>query len=120
MVPEEVAAVRAAAADYIAGWYHGDTARMDRALHGELEKRTLVRDEDEATGSFRSVSKERMLELTAAGGGEDPDAEMEIVVDDISGDIASAHTITEEYVDYLHLVRTPEGWKIANVLFRIR
>ena len=25
--------------DYFEGWFHGDTARMDRALHPELAKR---------------------------------------------------------------------------------
>ncbi|MBT8212085.1 MAG: nuclear transport factor 2 family protein [Acidimicrobiia bacterium] len=113
--PNDTDAVAAAAADYIEGWYHGDAARMDRALHDELMKRTV--DEE---GSLRVVTKERMIELTESGGGEDPDAEFEIVVDGISGDIASARTLSPEYVDHLHLLRTSQGWKITNVLFRIR
>ena len=116
----EVAAIEAVAADYIEGWYTGDAARMDRALHDELAKRTIVQDDETGVRSFRTVSKERLVEMTAAGGGEDPEAAYEITVDDISGDIATARTVSPEYIDYLHLVRTPDGWKIAGVLFRIR
>ena len=35
------AAIRAAALDYIEGWYTGDGARMRRALHPQLAKRAL-------------------------------------------------------------------------------
>ncbi|HEX6315687.1 MAG TPA: nuclear transport factor 2 family protein, partial [Gemmatimonadaceae bacterium] len=33
------AAIRAAALDYIEGWYEGNAERMERALHPELAKR---------------------------------------------------------------------------------
>jgi hypothetical protein len=52
--------------DYFEGWFDGDTARMERALHPELAKRRA---------------------------GEETDHE------------------------YLHLVRTPGGWQIANALW---
>ena len=58
--------------------------------------------------------------MTASGGGEQADPVFEVFVDDISGDIANAHTVSPEYIDYLHLVRTADGWRIANVLFRMR
>src|SRR5688572_9052158 len=35
------AAIRAAALDYIEGWYEGNTERMERALHPELAKRIV-------------------------------------------------------------------------------
>jgi hypothetical protein len=116
----EVAAVEAVAADYIEGWYQGDVARMDRALHDDLAKRTAVHDEASDTQTLRVVTKQRMLGLTASGGGDDPYASCVITVDDISGEIASARTVSPEYVDYLQLVKTPGGWKIANILFRTR
>lgn len=103
---------------YIEGWYRGDVARMDRALHDDLAKRTPVHDAESDAYELRVVTKQRMLELTASGGGDDPRASFVITVDDISGEIASARTISPEYIDYLQLVKTPDGWKIANVLFR--
>jgi hypothetical protein len=120
MDAEDKAAIEAVAADYIEGWYNGDVARMDRALHNDLAKRTMVHDEGSGSHTLRVVTKERMVEMTASGGGEDPDPVFEVAVDDISGEMASARTISPEYVDYLQLVKTPEGWKIANVLFRMR
>ena len=120
MDDRDVAAVEAAAADYIEGWYRGDIARMDRALHDDLAKRILVVDEATGEAAFRVVTKARMMEMTASGGGEQADPEFEVFVDGISGDIAAARTVSPEYVDYLHLTRTPDGWKIANVLFRMR
>ena len=45
MDPHDVAAIEAVAADYIEGWYRGDEARMDRALHDALVKRIMVPDE---------------------------------------------------------------------------
>ena len=117
---KDVAGIESVAKDYIEGWYTGDTARIDRALHDDLAKRIMVVDEDSGSEEFRTVTKQRMMEMTASGGGEQPDPEFEVFVDDVSGDIASAHTISAEYVDYLQLVRTRDGWKIANVLFRMR
>ncbi len=70
--------------------------------------------------SLREVNKARMIELTAGGGGDAPDPEMEIDIDDVATDIAAARVVSPEYVDYLHLVKTSAGWKIANVLFRNR
>ena len=120
MDPDDIAAIESVAADYIEGWYRGDSVRMDRALHADLLKRIVERDEGSGEAAFRGVTKERMLESTAAGGGGDPNAVFDVAVDDVSGDIATARTISPEYVDYLHLVRTDRGWKIANVLFRLR
>lgn len=111
----EVAAIEAVARDYIQGWYTGDVERMDRALDADLVKRIQASDEP---GAFRQVSKERMLEMTAGGGGESPEAEFEVEVLDVSEDIASARSVSPEYIDHLHLAKTPAGWKIVNVLFR--
>ena len=118
MDTSERAAVEAVAADYIEGWYRGDVERMDRALHPELVKR--ISEDPDGSGPLRAVTKERMIELTRGGGGEDPTATFDVTVDEISGRIASARTLSPEYVDFLHLVKTVDGWRIANVLFRTR
>ncbi len=120
MRDEDTAAIEAIAADYVEGWYNGDAARMDRALHDDLVKRTIVQDETSGAHEFRVVTKERMVEMAALGGGEEPDPVFEVFVDAISGDIATARTVSPEYIDYLQLVRTPDGWRIAGVLFRMR
>lgn len=113
------AAIKATIRDYIEGWYEGDSARMNRSLHDELQKRIPSMD-DAGSVVLRQVTKERMVELTKGGGGETPGASYEIEIHHISGPIASARVHSQEYLDYLQLVETEDGWKIANILFRSR
>jgi hypothetical protein len=114
------AAVVAAALDYFEGWFEGDATRMDRALHPGLAKRSLSQV-DRDSPELRSLTKERMVELTAAGGGKDdsPDGGLRIDVEvvDLYGNTASVVIRSAVYREYLHLVRTDEGWKIVNALW---
>lgn len=41
---DESDAIKKTALDYIEGWYAGDAARMERALHSELAKRMVSTD----------------------------------------------------------------------------
>jgi ketosteroid isomerase-like protein len=101
------------ALDYFEGWFDGDVARMDRALHPDLVKRR-------AGDELGVTTKERMLELTRAGSGAEDAADraLEVVVEDVSGEIASVTMRSAVYYEYLQLVRTSDGWKIANALWR--
>ena len=100
------------ALDYFEGWFDGDVARMDRALHPELVKRS-------AGETLGVTTKERMLELTAAGAGAEDGADrrLDVRVEDVHGDIASVTVRSAVYHEYVHLVRTPDGWRIANALW---
>lgn len=114
---DAIADIEATLRDYIEGWYDGDVERMERSLHDDLVKRIRA----DATGrEFRPVSKERMVGLTEAGGGGTPGAEYEIAVHHVSDGIASAHVDSREYLDYAQLVETSGGWKIAQILFRMK
>lgn len=99
--------------DYFEGWFDADTARMDRALHPDLVKR--------GPGGV-TTTKARMVELTAAGEGraDAGDGTLEITVADVRDDIASVTVRAGVYHEYLHLVRTDDGWRIANALWRYR
>ena len=114
----ETLAVENTLKDYIEGWYKGDASRMDRSLHSDLVKRIPIFHSSDADIKLRMVPKSRMVELTSKGGGESPDAEYQIVVDDIEKNIATARVLSLEYLDYLHLVKTKKGWRIVNILFR--
>jgi hypothetical protein len=114
------AAVVAATLDYFEGWFEGDATRMDRALHRGLAKRSLSQVDPDST-ELRGLTKERMVELTAAGGGkgESPDGGLRIDVEmvDLYGNIATVVVRSAVYREYLHLVRTDGGWKIVNALW---
>ncbi len=103
--------------DYFEGWYDGDVARMDRVLHADLVKRGAGQDGPER---LRITTKERMLELTALGEGkpDGADRSLDIEVEDATEDTASVTVRSAVYHEYVHLVRTPDGWKIANALWR--
>jgi hypothetical protein len=104
------------ARDYFEGWFDGDVARMDRVLHPGLVKRRGQ------PGTLAVTTKQRMLELTAQGAGAEDaaDRSLDIEVLEVSGDIASVRVRSAAYHEYLHLVRTPGGWQIANALWRAR
>lgn len=105
--------------DYFDGWFDGDVSRMERALHPDLVKRSSERDHG-ATLSF--VTAEQMITWTGEGEGVGvarglASRSIEVEVFDVKNDIASALVRSEPYHEYVHLVRTPDGWKIANALW---
>ena len=112
------AALRMAALDYIDGWYAGDAARMERALHPELAKRMAYIDR----GRSRLIQMTAMtlVQSTRAGGGSDiPAAERNNLVKilDIYGNTASVRVDAGGWVDYMHIVKWNGEWKIINVLW---
>ena len=113
-VPRDVETARAierAVLDYYEGWFEADGARMDRALHRDLVKR-------KAGESLGILTTERMIEMTRQGEGRADAGDIEITIDDVHEDIANVTVIGGPYYEYLHLLRTDEGWKIANALWR--
>ena len=111
----EVEQITQVALDYFDGWFDGDVARMDRALHQDLVKR----QSGTADSSLGITTKERMLELTAtaAGAADAADRRLDVAVLDVFHGIASVRVRSAPYYEYLHLVHTRDGWKIANALY---
>jgi len=107
--------ITAAVRDYFEGWFDGDVARMDRALHPDLVKRRA----GEALGV---TTKERMVELTREhqGAEDGRDRTLEIQIEDVYEDIATVTVRSAVYHEYVHLVRTSDGWKVANTLWQLR
>jgi hypothetical protein len=102
--------------DYFEGWFEGDADRMRLALHPDLVKRSPGEDR---AASLGVTTAERMVELTEQGAGKvHADHRIDIEIVDVYEDIATAIVSSAPYHEYLHLVRTREGWKIANALWR--
>jgi hypothetical protein len=88
---------------------------MEAALHPELAKRTF-RD-----GALRTLTAREMVDATARGAGrsfDSPERRIEITVTDVERGFACAVVHSHVYVEYLHLVDTPDGWKIVNALWQ--
>lgn len=109
-----------AALDYIDGWYAGDAARMQRALHPALAKRTQTAD---SSGELvvADMGARELIDRTAAGTGTaDPARRHDVRVLDVFGRAAAVRVDATGWVDYLHLIQTAAGWKIINVLWERR
>ena len=112
------AAVEAVARDYYEGWYTADASRMARALHPALAKRSFGQGRDRAP-ELDETSAQEMIDATAAGVGRArAGGELDIRIAELGGGIASVNVFAEQYVDFLHLIQTPEGWRIVNALWR--
>ena len=112
---ETARAIERAVLDYFDGWFDGDAERMERALHPELAKRTLQGD------ALAADTAQEMIDATAAGIGKRqdvPDRAIRIEIVDVSGTIASVVVRSAVYLEYVHLARTSEGWKIVNALWQ--
>ena len=118
--PQDDAGIRATIDDYYLGWYDADGTRMARALHPELAKRgwhAIGAHETRVEPDTRTT----MVDAAAAGVGrrsEEQGREYRVEIHDVYGAVASATVHAVPFIDYLHLVRTPDGWRILNALWR--
>jgi hypothetical protein len=114
---EDEAQIKSTVLDYFEGWFDGDAARMERALHPGLAKRSLA---DDALG-LDSDNAQEMIDATAEGHGKRRDPgrrEIDVRVVEVCEEIATVVVHSNVYREYLHLARTHEGWKIVNALWR--
>jgi hypothetical protein len=113
-------AIGATIADYYLGWYDGDADRMARALHPRLSKGGWLRDPS-GTPTVDGDDYGTMIEATQRGVGRTTDPERrryEVRAVEVYDDIASACVYAVPYIDYLHLIRTDDGWRILHALWR--
>ena len=118
--PKDETAIRACLLDYFDGWFDGDAARMDRALHPGLAKHALNQDASRS-GILDVTTKDEMVEATKRGMGKQrdtPDRGIRIAVLGVSGDIACASVHSTVYVEYALLARTTDGWRITSAVWR--
>lgn len=115
------AAIRAAALDYVEGWYAADPARMERALHPDLAKR-IVRQDPQGRWRLDHMGALALVQNVRAGGGSrtPPDQRRrDVTILDVIGNAASVKAVMSGWVDYLHIVRWGERWVIVNVLWEL-
>ena len=121
---EDIQAIAEVARDYIEGWFIGDAARMERALHPELVKRSLWYNPNTVTWKIGQTSTtEMMVNWTREGGGKDRPAQekiFDIEVLDVFRHIATVRVSSYPFMDYVHLAKLDDRWWIVNVLFELR
>lgn len=116
-------AIRAAALDYIEGWYSGDAERMARAVHPALVKRIVAvnRETDEAFVDDMGAGK-LVAGTRAAYGRETPEDQRrtDVTIFEIFGNAASVKIDAGGWIDYMHLAKIDGRWTILNVLWELR
>ena len=115
-------AIRATALDYIEGWYAGDAARMERALHPDLAKR-IVRMGQDGSSSLSNMTAKQLVEATEGGyGKQTPENEQQkdITILDIFGNVAVVKIVARDWIDYLHIGKFDGQWVIINVLWELK
>lgn len=116
-------AIRETAMDYIEGWYAGDAARMERAVHPELAKRVVTTDARSGRSHLESIGAMTLVLRTRAGGGMHTPAERQqkdFRILDIFHDAAVAKIVASDWIDYLELARWNGRWVIVNVLWEYK
>ncbi len=115
---DTIEAIKKRVLDYVEGWYTADGARMQRALSPYLAKRRVVSNDE-----IWDVNKDWMVEATHNGRGKIADPEnglKEITILDHTDTVASVKLISNDFIDYLHLVNTDGEWAIVNALWDYR
>jgi len=117
---EKEAAVRAAL-DYSDGAYSGDAARMERAIHPDLNKVIFGRRPPMTGLMSRYSTFSDLVELTRpALFFVEPEKRLtETAVLEITEDVACLRVKTAQWCDYLQLIKVNGQWKIINVLWTL-
>lgn len=119
----DTAAIRATAMDYIEGWYAGDAARMERAVHPELAKRVVTTNATSGRSQLESIGAMTMVLRARAGGGSHTPTERQqkdLTILDIFSNAAVAKIVASDWVDYLELAKWNGRWVIINVLWEYK
>lgn len=114
--PDEVR-IRRAALDYAESWYAGDAEQMKRALHPELAKRIARND------ALDQMNADKLIAGVAAGYGKKTPADKQlkdVKILDVFGNAASVRLEMSGWIDYMHLAKFGDEWKIVNVLWELK
>ncbi|WDE14364.1 nuclear transport factor 2 family protein [Thalassomonas haliotis] len=115
-------AIKEAAKNYIVSQHISSKELMAGALHAKLVKRTYW-----AAGKgqefIMETSRETMLKVAESynkSGDKFPETpRVEIEILDIDQRVASVKLSADDWIDYMHLVKTAQGqWQILNVLWQ--
>src|ERR1700736_1032546 len=121
--PNDSEAITKTALDYIEGWYAGDAARMERALHPELAKRMILTDPKTGRSQFNHMGAMSLVQRTREGGGKKTPQDRqlkEITILDRYNNAAVVKIIASDWIDYLEVAKLNGEWKIINVLWELK
>ena len=119
---EDEAAIKKPAMNYIEGYYEGDGARMESALHPDLVKRLISTGQNGQNG-LETMSAMTLVQRTRAGGGKKIPKERQqkdITILDRYNNVAVVRIVASDWIDYLQEGKWNGEWKIINVLWELK
>lgn len=117
-VPRDEAVI-ATALDYSDGGYSGDAARMERALHPDLNKLFFMK-RSPAMGLLAGYSTySGLVEMTRMGtlNLEPEKRRTDVAVLESTDDVACVRLKSSQWCDYLQMIKDNGRWRIVNVLW---
>lgn len=113
------AAIIEAAMNYGDGWYSGDAARMEKAIHPDLNKICPVMVPQTGKTYLMISSWSGLVEPARAKAGFVAESLRKISAQvlKINDNVACAKVLSAQFNDYLALVKFEGQWKIVNVLW---
>ncbi|PKV50030.1 putative lumazine-binding protein [Aquimarina sp. MAR_2010_214] len=95
---------------------------MKEVFHEDLAKRTMGFDQEKEKEVIRETTYKEMIEYAKSwnktGTRFPPNPSNEIKILDIYNRIATVKLISDNWVEYLHLIRTNGEWDIINLLWQ--
>jgi hypothetical protein len=107
------------ALNYGEGFYSGDAARMEKALHPDFNKVTPVKMLPTGNTFLYYSTFSGLVEMSRAGVGilDESKRKINVTVYKIYDNIAFAKLMSSQFNDYLEMVKIDGQWKIINVLW---
>jgi predicted lipid-binding transport protein (Tim44 family) len=116
--PDDAAAVKAAALEYIDGWYAGDAKRIEKVLNPELVRRTVRTEPQTGTSYLIFDSAKDFIDLTGEHKAKSGvKQQKDIAVLDVFRNAAMVKVTASGWVDYLQMARWNGKWKIVDILW---
>jgi len=109
--------IKQAALDYIEGWFYKDAARVDKAVHFEFVKRSIF--SGDSIDYLRTINKSRMDYITLFHEDRDYNLSTEVFILDAMSTVANVKLVFNECIEYLHVAKLNDKWKIVNNLFTV-
>lgn len=114
--------IKETVSNYIEGWYSGDTLRMSKSIHYDLAKRGIVPSRDGKKTGMLKASYQEMITWTSKNPNQIKDNsiktnDIKISIIEIGVNVAVARCESKDFIDYLHLARLKNEWKIINAIW---
>lgn len=112
-------AIKQTVLDYAEGFYSGDVARMEKAIHPDLNKATPRVLPQSGRTILTYTTYSGLIENTRGRAGELEESKRNISVNilDINQDVANVKLVSANFCDYLQILKIDDQWKIVNVLW---